>query len=123
MAAPLYFAAVLAVALGIAHSVLGERYILVRLFRRNDLPRLFGSAEFTVRTLRFAWHITTVAWIGFAALLVHAGRGDLTIPGVLTIVGATSIASGLLPLVLTRGRHLSWLVLFAIGGIALWCAG
>lgn len=118
----LYVAAILAVALGMAHSVLGERYILTRLFRRDDLPRLFGSSEFTTRTLRFAWHITTVAWVGFAALLVHAGRGDLTASGVLHIIGLTFVVSGFLPLILTRGKHLSWLVLFAIGGIALWCA-
>ena len=108
--------------LGAAHSVLGERYILTRLFRRDDLPKLFGSSEFTTSTLRFAWHITTVAWFGFAALLIHAGRGDLTISGTLQILGLTSVISGLLPLFLTRGRHLSWLVLFVIGGIALWCA-
>lgn len=118
----LYLAAILAVTLGAAHSVLGERYILTRLFRRDDLPKLFGSSEFTTRTLRFAWHITTVAWFGFAALLIHAGRGDLTISGTLQILGLTSVISGLLPLFLTRGRHLSWLVLFVIGGIALWCA-
>jgi hypothetical protein len=122
MEALLYFAAILAVALGVAHSVLGEKYILTRLFRRENLPKLFGSAEFTTRTLRFAWHITTVAWIGFGALLLHAGRGDLTPSGTLHIIGATSIASGLLPLLVTRGKHLSWLVLFAIGGIAFWCA-
>ena len=118
----LYFAAVLAVALGASHSFLGERYILSRLFRRNDLPKLFGSSEFTIRTLRFAWHITTVAWFGFAALLVHAGRGDLTVSGMLQIIGLTFVVSGVLPLLLTRGKHLSWLVLFVIGGIALWCA-
>ncbi|WP_133001230.1 hypothetical protein [Luteimonas arsenica] len=118
----LYVAAFLVVALGIAHSLLGERYILARLFRRSDLPKLFGSAEFTTRTLRFAWHITTVAWFGFAALLVHAARGDLTVQGMLQIIGFTSVVSGFLPLILTRGRHLSWLVLFVIGGIALWCA-
>ena len=122
MADLLYLAAFLAVALGVAHSYLGERYILTRLFRRSDLPKLFGGSEFTTRTLRFAWHITTVAWLGFAALLLHAGRGDLTVSGTLKIIGITSIVSGLLPLLLTRGRHLSWLVLFAIGGIALWCA-
>ena len=122
MSGLLYLAAFLAVALGVAHSRLGERYILTRLFRRGDLPKIFGSSEFTTRTLRFVWHITTVAWFGFAALLLHAGRGDLTVPGTLQIIGITSVASGLLPLLLTRGRHLSWLVLFAIGGIALWCA-
>ena len=122
MAGLLYTAAVLAVALGAAHSVLGERYILTRLFRRRDLPKLFGSSEFTTRTLRFAWHITTVAWVGFAALLVHAGRDDLTVSGMLQIIGLTFVASGVLPLILTKGKHLSWLVLFVIGGIALWCA-
>ena len=118
----LYFAAILAIVLGTAHSLLGERYILTRLFRRNDLPKLFGGSDFTVRTLRFAWHITTVAWFGFAALLVHAGRGDLTVTGMLQIIGLTFVASGFLPLIITRGKHLSWLVLFVIGGIALWCA-
>src|SRR5690606_33528835 len=111
----LYFAAVLAVALGAAHSFLGERYILSRLFRRNDLPKLFGSSQFTTRTLRFAWLITTVAWFGFAALLVHAGRGDRTMSGMLQIIGLTFVVSGVLPLLLTRGKHLSWLVLFVIG--------
>ena len=118
----LYVAATLVVALGVAHSWLGERYILTRLFRRGDLPKLLGSADFTAQTLRFAWHITTVAWLGFAALLLHAGRGDLTVPGTLRILGATAVASGFLPLLFTRGRHLSWLVLFIVGGMAFWGA-
>src|SRR5918998_4826783 len=63
-------AAALAVAIGLAHSWLGERYILTRLFRRQDLPHLFGSDDFTKRTLRFAWHLTTVAWFGAAAILL-----------------------------------------------------
>jgi hypothetical protein len=113
------FAAFLIVALGLAHSVLGERYILVRLFRREDLPKIFGSTHFTAQTLRFAWHITTIAWFGFAALLVQIGQGQLTSSSAAQIIGFTSIASGLLPLIFTRGKHLSWLVLFAIGGISL----
>lgn len=122
MAILLYVAALLTVALGIAHSYLGEKYILIRLFRRENLPKIFGDQEFTKRTLRFAWHTTTVAWIGLAALLVHAGRGDLTVQGTLRIIGVTAIISGLLPIIFTRGRHLAWIVLFAIGGIAFWCS-
>lgn len=38
---------------------------LVRLFRRADLPHLFGSDLFTRRTLRLAWHLTSVARLGF----------------------------------------------------------
>jgi hypothetical protein len=65
----LELAAFLAFTVGLVHSVLGERYILIRLFRSADLPRLFGGTAVTIRTLRFSWHITTVAWWGFAVVL------------------------------------------------------
>lgn len=42
--------ALLLFAVGIVHSVLGERYILLRLFRRTDLPKLFGGTEFTTKS-------------------------------------------------------------------------
>jgi hypothetical protein len=116
----LHVAAILLLLLGVAHSVLGERFILVRLFRRGDLPRLFGGPEFTIGTLRFAWHITTVAWWAIAVLLWQAGSGTLTERSTLAVIGFAAVASGLLPLVITRGRHLSWVVLLAVGGIALW---
>ena len=117
MQALLYLAAGLAGALGIAHSVLGEKYILIRLFRRNDLPKLFGSADFTIRTLRFAWHLTSIAWFGFAALFARAGQGELS-ESTLRIVGATFLISGLIVLIGSRGKHLAWVVMFCIGGIA-----
>ncbi|WP_395795085.1 hypothetical protein [Aquimonas sp.] len=116
----LHVAAVLIFLTGLAHSVLGERYILIRLFRRDNLPPLFGGTSFTTQTLRFAWHITTVAWWGFALLLWQAASGALTVRGMLEVLGYTSVLSGLLPLVLTRGRHLSWVVFFAVGAIVLW---
>lgn len=115
----LQLAALLILLLGLAHSILGERYILVRLLRRSDLPKIFGSSEFTIQTLRFAWHITTVAWFGLGALLLAAIDGQLDSQSAIQIIGYTAIASGVLPLVFTRGKHLSWLVLFAIGGLAL----
>ena len=34
-------------------------------------------------------------------------------------IGATLLASGVLPLTFTRGRHLSWLVLFTAGALVL----
>ena len=103
----LQLAAILVVMLGIAHSVLGERYILTRLFRRNDLPKIFGSADFTKQTLRFAWHITTVAWFGIGSLIFLASQGQLTAQAAMQTIGYTAVASGFLPLILTRGKHLS----------------
>lgn len=115
----LEIAAALIFALGAAHSYLGERYLLMRLFRREDLPKLLGGTEFTKQTLRFAWHLTTVAWWAFALLLLRAAQGGLTATSAVQVIGCTAIVSGLFPLVFTRGRHLSWIVMFAIGALAL----
>ena len=110
-------AAVLVFLLGAAHSVLGERYILVRLFRRGDLPRLFGGTQFTRRTLRFAWHLTTVLAWGVAALVWQLAQGQADPRSIARTLAATLLLSALLPLVMTRGRHLSWVVLAVAGAL------
>jgi hypothetical protein len=116
-------AAFLAVLLGAAHSYLGERYILTRLFRRGDLPKLFGGSEFTRQTLRFAWHITTVAWVGLAGLLLALAAPGAVDARVMRLIIATTFAvSGLAALVGSRGRHLSWILFFAIAAFTLWSA-
>lgn len=117
----LYAAAVMLALTGVAHSVLGERFILVRLFRRDDLPKLFGGVAFTVRTLRFAWHLTTVLMFCLAAVLVLIS-GDVSVSDLAVTIGVALLVSGLLPLVHTRGRHLSWVVFFVAGGLCLWWA-
>ena len=122
MSALLLAAVALAVLLAAAHSYLGERYILVRLFRREDLPRLFGDTRFTKRTLRLAWHLTSVAWVGLAGLLAvlasspaGAGRTEAH------VIAATFAASGALALLGSQGRHLSWIVFFVIAAL-VWFA-
>ena len=114
----LLLAATLVVLVGLAHSYLGEKFILMRLFRQ-PLPRLFGDDWFTRQTLRFAWHITTVAWLGFAALLVLAHRDAVDATSMLWVVGATFGVSALIALIASRGRHLAWLVFGAIAAICL----
>ena len=111
----LYVAAILTIAISVAHSYLGERYILMRLFRHTDLPKLFGSDDFTKKTLRFAWHITSVAWLGFAAILILMARGGPTVRALGVVIGATFLLHGLITLVASRGRHLAWPVFLTIG--------
>ena len=115
----LQIASALIFVLGAAHSYLGERYLLSRLLRRDNLPKLLGGTAFTKRTLRFAWHVTTVAWWGLAVLLAQAADGQLTAIDVARTIGWTAILSALLPLAFTRGRHLSWIVMLVIGALAL----
>ena len=118
----LYIAAFLTFAIGIVHSVLGERYILIRLFRRNNLPKIFGGTEFTTLTLRFAWHITTVAWWGFAAILVMLAEQSFTFSNLSMVLAVTFLVTGGIALVASRGRHLSWVVFLFIGGVGLYAA-
>jgi hypothetical protein len=113
--------AFLALAVGVAHSVLGERYVLTRLFRRDNLPKLIGGTWFTRRVLRFAWHLTSVAWWGFAAQLAWAGGffgSDPTVAGLLRVVAVTFGVSALVTLAASRGRHLAWVVFLAIAACA-----
>ncbi len=109
-------AAALTVFIGLVHSLLGERFILIRLFRQ-PLPPLFGSDDFTKKTLRFAWHITTLAWFGLAAILVHVSGASADRAVILKIIGLTFAVSALVALLASRGKHYSWLVFGAIAAL------
>jgi len=113
-------AAILILLTCIAHSYLGERYILTRLFRR-ELPKLFGDDSFTKGVLRFCWHLLSVVWLGMAVILVMAAgapESDFRTGSLMTI-GIVMLLSAPFPLVLTRGRHLSWVMFMLIGGLTL----
>jgi hypothetical protein len=116
----LYVAAALIFLVGLAHSFLGERYILVRLLRKSDLPKLFGDDTFTRQTLRFAWHVTTVTWWGIAVLLIVLAKDGATLNDVANVIGVTLLICGLLPLIMTKGKHLSWIAFFLIGAFVLY---
>lgn len=115
----LYLAAALLILIGLAHSYLGERYILIRLFKRGNLPELLGGTEFTQRTLRFAWHLTSVAWFGFAALLISLSSETFSRSSVAWIIGITFVIHGLIALVQSCGKHISWIVFLAVGVLSM----
>jgi hypothetical protein len=115
----LYLAALGLVGISFSHSYLGERYLLMRLFKRSEqLPKLFGSTEYTQRTLRFAWHVTSVAWLGFAALLVLAARAPVDTATLGTVVGAVFALHFAISFGGSRGRHYSWVVFLAVALLA-----
>lgn len=122
MTTGLLLAAALAVITAAGHSFLGERYILIRLFRREDLPRLYGSDVFTKRTLRFAWHVTSVAWLGFAGfLVVLAQEGAPARATLLQVAAATFLGTAVLVAVGSRGKHFAW-VIFSAMALLVWLA-
>jgi len=115
----LYVAAALVLLIGLAHSMLGERYVLTRLFRRGRLPRLFGGEDFTRNTLRFAWHLTSIAWLGLGAILVLIARDALTADSAGLVIGVVFLVHFAVALVASRGWHFSWVVFLAIGLISV----
>lgn len=111
-------AALLAITIGLIHSYLGEKYILVRLFRQ-PLPKLFGDDHFTKQTIRFAWHLLTVTWLGLAAVIYLLAAAQASRSNLLVVVGTTFATTALVALVASRGKHLSWIVFSAIAALCL----
>jgi hypothetical protein len=88
------------------------------LFRREDLPKLLGNDWFTKRVLRFAWHLTTLAWWGFAAILYVLSNPNVNVQTKILIITTIVFAlSGVVSLSFTHGKHLSWLFFFTISVI------
>jgi len=105
---------------GLIHSYLGEKYILIRLFTRDNLPKLLGSDWFTKRILRFAWHLTTLAWWGFAVILYLLSQpSDNVRSEILISIAVVFALSGVVSLLFSRGKHLSWLFFFGIASTSL----
>ena len=85
------------------HSFFGERRLIGPLVASNDgvMGRVLAK-----QVLRFAWHLTSLLWLGQAALLI-AG------------VGALHLLVGVFDGVVRRGQHIGWPLLTAIGAFAL----
>ena len=71
--------------------------------------------------LLFVWlqntAVTAVAWWGFALLLLMIADGAITPREVASVVVDLAALSGVVALVWSRGRHLSWVAFFAIAGL------
>ncbi|AUR05913.1 hypothetical protein PhaeoP72_03995 (plasmid) [Phaeobacter inhibens] len=111
-------AAILLVAVSLMHSVLGGINLINPICRRADLPIILGSRRNTVLTLQFGWHFLSFFWVALTALLVllHV-RPDRFLEDFLTGGAGLFIASALIALIAGRGRHLSWIFFFPIGGL------
>lgn len=94
--------------IAVLHSVLGEGALLRPLFAKEwdiGIPRF--AAE---RIFRFAWHLTSIAWVGLAVAV--AGVPLLHASAMVCVI------SGAVIFVTLRG-HLAW-PLFSAAGLCLW---
>lgn len=100
--------AVLLVVLALLHSGLGE-WLLVGPLLKAPLPAWRIGRFLGARTLRFAWHLTSIAWVTLAAALLWPARLQ-------ALVAVAMGASGVVAFVASRGRHFAWPV-FVVGGL------
>jgi len=107
----IYISALILIICGVLHSYLGEKFILIRLFKRKNLPHLYGSDTFTQGTLRFAWHITSLSWFGFAALLLMYNDKQLPL---LYVVSIVFFLSALCSAFFTKLKHFSWWLFLSV---------
>ena len=118
----LHTAFILTVIIGVAHSYLGERYILIRLFKRNNLPKLFGGTSFTKNTLRFVWHLITVAWFGLGSILVLLAQREIRVDYIGYVIAITFFIHFAISLIASKGKHLSWIIFLLIGLLSIYAS-
>ncbi|MDZ4860978.1 MAG: hypothetical protein SGI88_18540 [Candidatus Hydrogenedentes bacterium] len=112
-------AAAILVFCGCAHSYLGERFLFRRLFALPDLPLFHHDRRYTESVLRFAWHLTSLAWWGFAAILLSLAIGAPTLRVVGGIIGITILLTGTIIVATAGKRHPAWWLFLLAGGLII----
>jgi hypothetical protein len=123
--------------LALAHSVLGE-LLLIRRLSNDGLPSLapfslieapsmglVGSPDLARRTLRFSWHLPSVLGAGFGAILLRLAMpaaASIDLSFVEGAVALSILASSLVVLVCSKGKHPGWIAFLAIA-ILIWLGG
>lgn len=108
----LWLSAALMVTTAGVHSLLGYRRLVQPLLRAGDGPLADPIAR---RIVRFAWHATSILMLISAAAIVWPG----TPAGLLLVIGSGWLATGLVNLAYTKGRHIAWPALSGAGIFAL----
>ncbi len=114
-------AATVTFAIGLIHSWLGERRLLGPLLAPETRRGLLRESLFARRTLRFAWHLTTIAWWGLGAIFLVLAPAPLSGSArpVLAVLATTFFFTGLVVLASSGGRHLAWPLFLGIAVAAV----
>ena len=124
MSSLLLAAALLTFALGLVHSVLGERLVLRHLAGVQGLPSIRGGDAFCKRMLRLSWH--TPSMLAWAFALILGRYAYLTELGgeerfVIVAISISVALCAVLWFAGTRGRHPGWAA-FLVIAVLCWVA-
>jgi hypothetical protein len=119
-------AGILAIATGLAHSVLGE-ILIFRHLRNGGIVPSMGAPPLRERNIRIiwaSWHLITVFGLAFAGVLLRLAFVPQGYSLHSLIVSAIVIAyfgGAVLVLVGTKGRHPGWIALSIVAALT-WLA-
>ncbi len=102
------------------HSWLGERQLLGPVLSAERHNGSLAEGSSARRVLRFAWHLTSLAWLALGAILVALALSPPNFLGVsvLLIVTVVLWLNGLITLLAGGVRHIGWPLFFAAAGAA-----
>jgi hypothetical protein len=113
----LVMAAVATLVTACTHSLFGERRLIGPLVASQQGALARPQAQ---QVLRFAWHLTSLLWIGQALLLLRAATSPQSLDSALIAgIGLLHVGVGLFDGYVTRGKHIGWPMLTAIGAFCL----
>ncbi len=118
----LTLAAVLLIATGVVHSVLGE-WLIFRHLRRGTLVPQLSAPPLRGRNIRIlwaTWHLASLLGWGFAAILfgmAAAPEAPLQSLVLHALIGSSGVGATLV-LVGTNGRHPGWIALGAVAALS-----
>ncbi len=110
-------AGLLAIAVALVHSLLGEKLIFSRMRESSIVPTSGQPVlrERHVRILWATWHLVSIMGIAFGAMLIHAAQPHAELPRfVLITIVVTMVLSGALVLYATKGKHPGWVGLLGV---------
>ena len=106
--------------IAVAHSYLGEKRVFPRLLNRDDPPKMSGSATLMRSIVRWAWHLTSFAWVALAAILIALLNDPSQLRQSVGAIVATYLGMGaVVTFATTRGRHIAW-PFFLLATVATW---
>lgn len=113
----LYISAVLALVTILVHSIVGEKRLITPLVNSDHGVM---EADLAKQVVRFAWHFTSIIGLIAVYILFDAARdfaaADKTL---LIITGGAFLIAGIYDAIVTRGKHIGWPLLAAIGFLTI----
>ena len=110
-------AAVATLLTAFVHSYFGERLLIGPLVDSHAGVLVHALAR---QVLRFAWHLLSLLWTGQALLLLRAATTPSSFDRVAVCgLGVLYLLAGTFDAIFTRGKHIGWPLLMAIGFFSL----